>query len=491
MKKSELTRYLLVSAMIVVMLLWVGCSKKIDEGKIPITTSSEEAKKDYLQGRDLAERLLFHEAREHFENAIAKDSNFAMAYFALAQGAPTAKGFFENMKKAAALAEKASEGERLMILGFDAGANGDPATRGEDYEKLVALFPNDQRAHFFLGIHYSGLQNYPKAIEEFTKATEIDSNYAPAYNLLGYAHRFMGDYAAAESAFKKYIELIPNDPNPYDSYAELLMKLGRFDESITQYEKALAQDSHFMSAFRGVAADLMFEGKPDQAMAQLKTSYEMARNDGERRAAMFAMTALYVNGGKLDSALGEMDKQYEMAEKIDDVAQMAADLGTKGDLLYEMGKYDDALAQYQKAAKMVESSDLSDAIKENVRINQHYDLARISAKKKDFKKAVAEVEEFQKGAEAMKNPGLVRQGHELAGLVALEQKDYDKAIAELQQASQLNPYNLYRISLAYMGKGDKANAREYCEKAAHSYFTLPAMNYAYIRAKAEKMLAKM
>ena len=28
----------------------------------------------------------------------------------------------------------------------------------------------------------------------------------------------------SEKAFEKYIELIPDDPNPYDSYAELLMQ---------------------------------------------------------------------------------------------------------------------------------------------------------------------------------------------------------------------------------------------------------------------------
>ena len=50
--------------------------------------------------------------------------------------------------------------------------------------------------------------------------------------MLGYAYRQEGDYANAEQAFKKYIELIPNDPNPYDSYAELLLKMGKFDESI-------------------------------------------------------------------------------------------------------------------------------------------------------------------------------------------------------------------------------------------------------------------
>ena len=82
-------------------------------------------------------------------------------------------------------------------------------------------------------------RNIAKAIEQLKKAPELAPNYSPAYNMLGYAYRQAGDYANAEQAFKKYIELIPNDPNPYDSYAELLLKMGKFDESIEQYRKAL------------------------------------------------------------------------------------------------------------------------------------------------------------------------------------------------------------------------------------------------------------
>ena len=490
MKKSEIARSLLASVLIVMVLVGFGCAKKTDEGKVPITTSSEDAKKEYLQGRDLAERLLGQNSIQHFENAVAKDSNFAMAYFQLAQVAPTTKAFFANMNKAKALTDKASEGERLMILGFEANMNGDPTKRGEYYEKLVTLFPQDERAHAVLGNHYYALQNYTKAVEHYGEATKIDSTFAPAYNMLGYGNWFMGDFAAAEEAFKKYIELMPNDPNPYDSYAELLMKLGRFDESVAQYEKALAQDPHFFSAHRGIAADLMFKGKPDEAKAQLQKEYDLARDDGERRTALFEMTVLHVDGGKMDSALTLMDKQYEMAEKNNDVLQMAADLQTKGDILYEMGKYDDALAQYEKSAKMYEGSDLSQVMKENVKLGRHFPVASIALKKKDFKKAASESEEFLKGAEAKQNPNLIRQAHGLAGVIALEQKDYDKAIAELQQANQLNPYTLYRISLAYMGKGDKAKAKEFCEKAAHSY-TIPTLPYAFIRTKAENMLAKM
>jgi len=46
--------------------------------------------------------------------------------------------------------------------------------------------------------------------------------------MLGYSYRNLGNFDDAETAFKKYIELIPNDPNPYDSYAEMLLKQGGF-----------------------------------------------------------------------------------------------------------------------------------------------------------------------------------------------------------------------------------------------------------------------
>ena len=90
------------------------------------------------------------------------------------------------------------------------------------------------------GGYYFGQQDYVQAIEHHKKATELAPSYSPAYNILGYAYRQAGDYANAEQAFKKYIDLIPNDPNPYDSYAELLLKMGKFEESVLQYRKALS-----------------------------------------------------------------------------------------------------------------------------------------------------------------------------------------------------------------------------------------------------------
>jgi tetratricopeptide (TPR) repeat protein len=480
-----------VSALVVAMLLFTGCAKKkVDDGKIPITTASEEAKKEFLQGRDLIEKLRLQNSILHFENAIAKDPNFASAYFQLAQAATTAKGFFDNMKKAVALVDKVSEGERLMIMGLQAFADADQPKQKEMYEKLVAAYPKDERAHFVLGNYYNGLQDYAKAVEHYVMCTMIDSNYSPAYNSLGYAYRSLEKYDDAENAFKKYTELIPGDPNPPDSYAELLMKRGKFDESIATYKKALSIDPNFVSSHVGVAANLMYMGKPDEAAAELQKLFDMSRDDGERRTALFNMVVLNIDAGMMEQALLEADKEYSVAEKVNDVANMSADLAMKANILQEMGKYADALALYEKSVKLIEDSDLSQAIKDNTKLAHHYSVASVAIKKKDMKTAKAETEEFRKGAEAIKNTFQIRQAHGLAGAIALAEKKYDDAIAELQQANQLNPSNLYSLSLAYQGKKDKEKAKEFCMKAANDN-SLPNLNYAFIRSKATKMLAKM
>ena len=293
-------------------------------GKMAVTTASAEAKTEFLQGRDLAEKLAATDSIPHFQKAASLDPTFALAELNLANTAPTGTEFFEHLHKAVSLADKASNGERLLILATEAGANNNAAKQKEYLEQLVAAYPNDERAHFNLGGYYFGQQDFPSAITHYQKATELAPDYSPAYNILGYAYRQNADYANAEKAFQKYIELIPKDPNPYDSYAELLLKEGKFDDSITQYRKALSIDPNFVNAHQGIAMDLLYSGKADAAAAELQNITQKARNDGERRTALFALTVVHVDGGKMAKALEDVDKQYALGEKTKDVRRWPA-----------------------------------------------------------------------------------------------------------------------------------------------------------------------
>src|SRR6202158_2377492 len=138
-------------------------------GKIPVTTSSDEARKEFLQGRDLNEKLLIQDSIQHFDKAISLDPNFAWAELSRAQVSPTGKEFFEHLKKSVGLADKASNGEKLLILGTEAGANGNAAKQKEYLDQLVAAYPNDERANFALAGYYFGQQEMPQAIQYYKK----------------------------------------------------------------------------------------------------------------------------------------------------------------------------------------------------------------------------------------------------------------------------------------------------------------------------------
>jgi len=455
--------------------------------KIPITTSSEEARKEFLAGRDLSEKLRLTDSIAHFDKALSLDPNFALAELSRANVSPTAKEFFEHLKKAMALADKASDGERMLIQANEAGANGDPTKQKEILEKLVAAYPNDERAHFNLGGYHFGQQDFTQAISHYKRATELAPDYSTAFNILGYAYRQNEAYGDAEHAFKKYIELIPNDPNPYDSYAELLLKMGRFDEAITQYNKALAINSNFINSHFGIAAALAYKGKPADAQTELQKMTQKARTDGERRTALFGQVVLAIDSGKMDQALAEVGKEYAIAQKNNDAAAMTGDLQLKGNILLEMANYEAAKQAFEQALKTTTDSSLSQQVKDNAARFSHYNFARVAVAKKDLATARTETEEFRKGAEAAKNANQLKQAHELAGRIALEEKNYDAALAELGQANRQSPDVLYLQAQAYKGKGDAANAKAFFTKAA-KFNSLPQLNYALVRNKAEKAL---
>jgi tetratricopeptide (TPR) repeat protein len=454
--------------------------------EVAITTTSDEARTLYLRGRALSEQLRAHDARKLFEQAAAKDPTFALAHYSLALSSPTTKEFLSHLDEAVALASKASEGERLMILSLQAGANGDSKKSLEYSEQLAAKYPRDARAHTLLGFAYSNQQEFDKAVSHLTKATEADPSYSPAYNSLGYAYMPQGKYADAETAFKKYIELVPNDPNPYDSYAEMLMRTGRFDESIVQYRKALSVDPHFSGSYIGVASNLMFQGKHDAAAAQAQKLHDAARDDGDRRAALLSRAVIYVDQGRTAQALREMEKRYALDARIGDTAAMSEDAGQMGDILLGTGRPDEAAKRYQQSLGLIQRSGLSAELKDNATLADHYNLSRVALAKGDTAGAKAHAQQYMSGAEATQDVGRIRLGHELAGTIALREGKFDEAVDHLAQADQQDPYTLYTIATAHQGKGDAAKAKEFAKRAADMHI-LPTIRYALVRAKAMRM----
>jgi tetratricopeptide (TPR) repeat protein len=457
-----------------------------ESDEVPVTTSSDEARTFYQRGRVLADQLRAHDARQQFEQAVAKDSGFALAHYELALNSGSPRESVAQLDRAVALSSKASEGERLMILALQAGNTGDSKKALELSQQLVDKYPRDPRAQTLLGQAYAGQQEFGKAVSQLAKATELDSTYAPAWNLLGYAYMPQGKYTDAEAAFKKYIALVPNDPNPYDSYGEMLMRTGRYDESIAQYRKALAVDPHFSSSYIGIASNLMFQGKHDAAAAQAQKLYDGARDSADRRTATLSRAVTYVDQGNTARAMGALEKLYAFDAGVGDTTAMSFDADQMGTVLLGGMRPDEAAKRYRQSLDLIEGSGLSAGLKQNAKLTDHYNLARVAIAKGDTATANAEARQYVTGAEATHDVRRIRTGHELTGLIALRDKAFDKAADELGQADQQDPYVLYALATAYQGKGDAAKTTEFAKRAADMN-TLPTIRYALVRAKAAKL----
>ncbi|MFC2173542.1 tetratricopeptide repeat protein [Acidobacteriota bacterium] len=497
MKEKEGLVRLGVMAVLVVCFIMTACgtqevAKEVQpvlQDKIPITTASDEALQLYLKGRDLNEKLRATDARQFFKQAVEKDPGFALAHLALATTAPTNADFFDSLGKAVGTAELVSEAERHWILGFDAAVRSEPETQRKHYTSLIEAYPNDERAHILMAGFHFGRQEYTLAVEHYEKVRAINPEFSQPYNQLGYAYRFLEQYDKAEKVFRKYTELIPDEPNPYDSYAELLMKVGKFDDSIEIYRKALALNPEFMASHIGIGSNQTFMGEYEKASDTFKIMYDLARNKGEKRQALFWSAVSLVHEGRHDDAVEKIQAMVDIAKDGDDFATMAGDLVTIGDILLDKGTPVKALDMYVESLALAEKADTPEEVKETARRNHLYNEARAALAGKDLKKARDKTAAYGEAVNAFKIPFELRRYHELSGRIALLGKDYDQAIADLGQAGQQDPVVLFLKAQAHQGKGEKDQARELFEKAAN--FNGLNINYAYVRKEAGKLLEKI
>ena len=87
------------------------------------------------------------------------------------------------------------------------------------------------QSYYSLGIIYTDMFNFEKAVANYTAAIEIDNNSSEAHNNLANLFNSM-DNQEAEYHYKKTIELVPSEIYPRLNIANYFIKNGKFNESM-------------------------------------------------------------------------------------------------------------------------------------------------------------------------------------------------------------------------------------------------------------------
>lgn len=467
-------------------ILFIACQ----EEHHPISTTSEIALQNFLKARELFEKVNYLDAIPYLEKAIEEDSTFAMAYLFLAQTRPNVTERYGLIEKAKSLANHVSKGERLIILGYEAGAFGYSKKQEKYFQELVEAYPKDEQALLHLANFYFGQREYEKSLVYYKRIIQINPNFSTPYNQMGYVYRYQENYTAAEEAFKKYIKLIPDDPNPYDSYAELLLKMGEYEISIENYEKALDIDPDFVPSHLGIAVNLIYMREYQKARGQLNHLYKIADEENQRINAHFGIAVSYLAEGELDMSLKEIEKLYKMAEDRGDIPSMIGNLYTMTFLLFENDRLTEAENKLSQSRKLWEEAELAKGIKNNLERGYWYQKTRLALKMGQIPEARNFAENYRQNAAQTENPMQMRYYHTLLALIATAENDYDKAISAFKETNLEDPYNRYRLAQAFIGKGDTEMAIEELEHVIN-YNALMSLGYTIVRNRAEKQLSRL
>lgn len=95
-------------------------------------------------------------------------------------------------------------------------------------------------ARMQMGVTYLEQRNLPAAMRELTRASELDPENAEIDMTLGLAYQARGDLGKAEEHLRRAIEKRPDYPEAHNNLGNLLSQLGRGDEAILAYRKAVS-----------------------------------------------------------------------------------------------------------------------------------------------------------------------------------------------------------------------------------------------------------
>jgi len=282
----------------------------------------------YLKGRLLWEKRGGENLRQaiaFYEQAIALDPNYALAYAGLAEAYVilpfyTATAPLEALPKAKAAALKALQLDDKLaeahsgyarVLSYDF----DMAGSISEFQRAIALNPNYATAHQWYGRQpLAAFGRFDEAITEGKRAIELDPLSLVINTDLGHtlinAHR----YDEAITQLRKTLGIDPTFYYAHDTLGIALELKGDLAAAIAEYTKAQELTDNNLGSRVLLAAAKAQSGDKEAAVQMLAELEELSRS---RNVRAFWRTLLYLSLGNRDEAIRWLEQSVAGHEETD------------------------------------------------------------------------------------------------------------------------------------------------------------------------------
>ncbi len=169
-------------------------------------------------------------------------------------------------------------------------------------------------AYFRLSnVHFPPNEVFPKAKAAALRALEIDENLAEAHSSLGLVKVYYDyDWEGAERELRTALKLNPDLVLAHQRFGSYLTFMGRFEEAIRSYQAALELDPFSLQINMNLATAYYLRGEYDRATEHLRKTSELEPN---YMPTHFVQGCVYIQQGRLKEAIEEFQFIYKMDEE--------------------------------------------------------------------------------------------------------------------------------------------------------------------------------
>ena len=441
---------------------------------LPLTTKSAEVRRLVEKAWDLdLDQVQQEQAIEVLRKAVKIDPNFAMGHELLSQTSLDPAEQVREQQKAFACRSHASAAERSIIEWLQDANDHKLIPAITKMNDVLSRYPRDKWVVFLANWWLTQQTQYERAIAVFENSG-LDS--PGLMNNVAYTYAYTRQFEKSFALMDKYVAALPKDPNPQDSYAEILRMAGRFDQAIEHYRAALAIDPTFYSSQFGIADTYSVMGDQARARREYEIGFrkfplpELHRIQWRTREAItfvrggdyaganraFREIVVYAQAMHMSQPEAEAWRQMALYQQH---PKRALALLTKAQAAVEQGNNAMAAALQQELAQILRAGvevEIDMGNKEMMASSLAH-LARMSRNSSD-----KIIDSAYHGA---------------AGAVLFSDHKYADAIAHLEEDTN-NPFSLQLLAEAYQKTGDSSDAQRTTETLAN--FNDPTVEQALV-----------
>ena len=284
-------------------------------------TKNPEAYQLYLKGHYYASRYTkegFNKGIEYFDQAIAKDPNFALAYSGLAfcymnqtdwvfaprDSVPKARQAIENALRLDETLAEAHTMAAMILLQYDWNW---PAAEKE-FRRALEIDPNYALGRSFLAWHLAAQGRFDEAVAEDKRALELDPLSAAVNADLGWDLYLARRYDEAIEQLLKAVDLEPNYWVSHVLLGRCYEQKGKLPEAVTEFQKAVQIENSIPEVLAALGHGYALSGRKADALKIIRDLQERSKKEF---VPSYSIATVYIGLGMKEEALQYLMKSYE------------------------------------------------------------------------------------------------------------------------------------------------------------------------------------